>query len=335
VTAVRQEAARAFLAKSDTIGIVVHGNDEAKIADCMRSLASPAANDPFDVIQLADGDLSGDPGRLLDELQSQSMFGGRTIISIDRAGPGFLKAFELAASIAGARNAFVVNAGNLPKQNALRTKSEASSNVGVIACYEDSPGEIREFVERLIADARMPIEPDALQALAGLVGGSRQAARSEAEKLLLYCHGSESVTLEDVEAVCAASPDSGIDKLVDWMLAGSLAGADREFQSLLDEGESAGRVLNAAAQHVARLQDLHGEIAHGKTADLAVKSARPPIFFKRAPVILKQLRDWSPEQLEQLAASLNAAVFQCRTHAELEPAIASRAVLAATRAARR
>ena len=181
----------------------------------------------------------------------------------------------------------------------------------------------------------MPIEPDALQSLAALVGSSREAARSEVEKLLLYCIGTESITLEDVQAVCASSSDSGTDKLIDWMLAGSLPRADREFQALLDEGESASRMLNVAAQHVARLQDLQGEIAHGKTPDLAVKSARPPIFFKRAPAIMKQLREWSPEQLEQLAASLNAAVFQCRTHAELEPAIASRALLAATRAGRR
>jgi DNA polymerase-3 subunit delta len=76
-------------------------------------------------------------------------------------------------------------------------------------------------------------------------------------------------------------------------------------------------------------------LAAGKPLAVVMKTARPPVFFRRQAAISQQLNSWTPGALESAAASLLAAIAQTRELRELEDEIAGRAILSIARAAGR
>ena len=337
MTALRPDGAAAFAARRDCAGLLAFGPDETRAEELVRAIVKSVAgtlDDPFRVARIEDSLLLGDPARLADELQSQSMFGGRRIVWIEGAGAGLLKALKLLPEKASFGNIWAASAGDLPRASALRQFCEDADTVGAVVCYEDSSEDVRRLVLSSVSSARLRIDDDALEVLCGLLEGNRQSSRSEINKLLTYCFGHESIGLADVLAACCSTGESVLDSLVDAVLGGDLAEADSVCAALLFEGESPSRLVLAAALHAGRLQDLLVEMALGKSVDAAVKGARPPLFFKRHGAIAAQLRNWTEDRIASAASSLHAAVFACRESAALESEIASRALLSVARAAR-
>ena len=102
-------------------------------------------------------------------------------------------------------------------------------------------------------DAKLAIAPDARAALVSLIGGDRQASRSEIRKLALYAHGKDRVVLDDVIAVVTDASALALDDVVDAAFAGRTA---RHRSAIL---QGAGRrhlvrhdpVVGAALRHPA------------------------------------------------------------------------------------
>lgn len=337
MTVLKPDGAAAFAERSTSLGILAFGADETRAEEIVRSIVKSVAgalDDPFRVSRLDDSVLAGDPGRLGDELLSQSMFGGRRIVWIENAGSGLLKALKALPEAHDGENIFVASAGDLPKTSALRQFCEDADRIGAVICYEDSIEDVRRLIAASVKAGGMAIEDEAFGALVALLDGNRQALRSELAKLLLYCHGNKTIALADVEAICAATGETAVDGLVDSVMSGNLAAADGNFAALIFEGESPSRLVSAVASHAMRLQELAMEMSHGKSADAAVKGARPPIFFKRHSAIAAQLRNWPQERIAQAASSLQATVLSCRQYPVLEEEIASRALLSVARSAK-
>jgi DNA polymerase-3 subunit delta len=88
------------------------------------------------------------------------------------------------------------------------------------------------------------------------------------------------------------------------------------------------------AMHIARLQQLRIEIDAGKSPEEAVRAARPPIFFKKAGGVVRQLRLWDIDALVAAGASVAQATRASRSGSELDEAITGRTLLALARTAR-
>jgi DNA polymerase-3 subunit delta len=133
--------------------------------------------------------------------------------------------------------------------------------------------------------------------------------------------------------VCSGRIAPPLDELCDAVLGGDVAAADSLLQILLEAGTAGSRLLAAAANHVTLLRRLSAEMAAGKRAAEAVEAARPQIFWLRRPKIAEQLQRWQDAPLSGAAATLAQATLATRQVPNLEPQIASRALLALARRA--
>lgn len=336
MTAIKPAGLDAFLRKPDPAiaAILIYGEE----GDAVRELASRAVkkmagslDDPFTVTALTDQDLSSDAARLVDEVQSISMFGGAKAVWVKGAGDAFLKAAAplLEGKVSG--NLVVAEAAALTKSSQLRNQFEKSPHALVIPLYEAEPGEIAGFVEQLLAQDKLRIGPDALARFIELAGTARGLARREAEKLALYCMGHERVSLEDVEAICGNDTGSTPDELADSVFGGEVEEVDKLFHDLVRGGEDAGRLLTVAHQQALKLAEFRLAIDRGAQAEQVVKQARPPVFFRRQRLVLNQLRAWSLSDLVTAGSTLSANVLQARQNARLAEAIAGRCLLSLAR----
>jgi DNA polymerase-3 subunit delta len=304
------------------------------VRELARSIVAAAAgstDDPFRVARLSDESLAADPALLADEARALSMTGGRRAVWVSRAGGGLERALELYLADPGGEALIVAEAGSLAKTSRLRQLAEKASEVAAIACYEDTPEDLRRLVLASARRDRLEIQEDALELLLDLLGSDRAASRGEIEKLLLYCRGRDKVLADDVLAACGDASAASLEALADAVLEGELAEAVGLFDRLVAGGLSPVGLLSAFQASLSRLLALRYEIDAGRDRDAVLRAARPPIFFQRLSRISRQLALWNREALMGAARTISFAIEQTRDHSALESSLAERAFISLAR----
>lgn len=316
--------------------VVIHGSDAGRVhevaADIVRS-STGSLDDPFLVVRLSDGSLLADPSLLIDEARSLSLVGGRRIVWVSSAGKGFQGALEAYLADPGGDALIVAEAAALPKSSRLRSLCEKSKLVAIVACYEDSPEDLRALVSRSVSEAGLRCSHDLLEHIVDRIGSDRALSRREIEKLLLYCHGKTSIELEDIEAACGDVSASSLDGLLDAAFGGDSGECCRRLAQLEEGGMAPSAILSGTANYLARLQELRSEIDRGKPRDSVLRGARPPIHFSRQPGVMRQLALWSGVSLDEAQSTVLEATALTRQFGNLDHAITERAILSFARRA--
>ena len=279
--------------------------------------ACPDLGDPFRVTELKSDQVAGDAARLADEMAAMALTGGRRVVRIRDADE------KLAPVLAGLLKGLppgdtllVLEAGELDARSKLRKLAEdAGEEAASIACYVESEEELATTIGRMMVEHGMQIDPDARDWLAGNLVGDRSMARGEIDKLAIYMMGSKRVTLDDVRAVIGDSAALDMDEPALAAAAGDLAEVDRSLRRLFADGTATVAILRAAQRHFQRLHQAVAHVAHGQTPQQAVKSLRPPVFFKMEAEMTAQVRRWTLPLLAQALTRLMEAEADCkRTH---------------------
>jgi DNA polymerase-3 subunit delta len=339
MTVVKAQGFEAFLRRDlDKIGaVLIFGSDEGGVRDraiqAVKHVAG-ALDDPFHVARLDDSTLAADPGRLADEVNSLSLMGGRRAVWVENAGGAFLKAVEPLAGLKPG-NIIIAEAGNLAKSAKLRSLFEGTENFAAVACYEDEGETLSRLIGEVLGEDKLAIDDDAREALLALIGADRMLSRRELEKLALYCYGRSRVTLADVEACVGDASGLSSEDLIAAAFGGELAETDRVFGRLLDLGTQGQQLAILSLSHTARLARLRVEVDRGKSVETAVKTARPPVFFKQQAALMRELALWDSESLDEVGRLLNQAIIDTRTTAlsALSDQIVHRAILSLARLA--
>ena len=338
MVAVKAGDADATLARLDprVAVVLIYGPDTGLVAERARRVAQAAVSDPEDPFQFVklDGDgVAGDPGRLADEAGTVAMFGGRRAVWVRPTSKNLAPAIEAVLALPGSDALVVVEAGDLAKSSPLRVVCEKAPRALAVPCYADEGRSLAQVADDVLKAAGLLIDSETRSLLVDSLGGDRLATRSELEKLVLYCHGRERVTAADLEAVLSDVSALSTNTVVDAAFLGSVQEADEGLRRLRQEGTSATGVLSPLLGHALNLLPLSLEVAGGSPAGVAVKSWRG-LYFKREPLITRQLGLWTPDMLRRLIARIQETVLLSRRDTDMaEPAI-ERLIVDVARAAK-
>lgn len=317
--------------------ILVYGPDIGLVSERARAIAGKIAtdlDDPFTVTRLDGDSLAGDPARLADEAGTLSMFGGRRLIWV-RAGEKPIAAAVaplLAAPPEGA--AILIEAGDLKKTAPLRTDAERSAAAAVIPCYADGEAELKRLVVEEARQAGLQVEPAAVTLLTQILGGDRAASRAEIRKICLYCHGQNTITVADIEAVAGESLALGVDAIVDAALGGQPEELDRLLLRADGAGIAVAQIIAATTRHALGLHKARLAVESGTPARSAVERFEPPVFFRRKVAVERQVGLWTAEKLHRIVVRLAEAGFETRARAAIAPTLAGRLLMSIATAAR-
>jgi DNA polymerase-3 subunit delta len=323
--------------KKSPAAVLIHGADRSAVYElCQRVIKkiTGSSDDSLSVARLTDAQIASSPGRLQEEFSSISMFGGNRVIWVSGAGDGLAKATESILASEAVGNLILLDAEALSKSSRLRKLFEADPRAVSVALYEESPQELRHRLSALIKASGLEIEDDAMLRLLDFMSLERAVAESETLKLITYCQGQTSISVDDVQAICGDTSDASLDELMDAVFEGDLGNVDRYVMSV-GASASAGRgILSATLQHVTKLQAMAVQISQGSSTDSVVHAPRFGIFFKRRASVSQQLRTWDVDALLGAAEKINGAILQTREYPDLDGAIVSRTLLALSRSAR-
>ncbi|CAN7230072.1 DNA polymerase III subunit delta [Phyllobacterium sp. LjRoot231] len=325
--------------------VLLYGPDKGLVSEragLFIKLTGLAKDDPFAVIRLDADDVNAEPGRLSDEANTISMFGGERLIWVRNATgqKGLADAVAYLAKSPPADTFILIEAGDLKKGAGLRSTVEQSASAMALPCYNDDGRGIDSTIDDMLAKNQLQIALDARNLLKESLGGDRLATRAELEKICLYAHGRDRISINDVREIIGDVSATSYETIVDAMMVGNIVDFTHAFDRVIGTGSSSFLVLSAAIRQFQSLQTLrYGMENDGKNASSAVMAARPPIFFARKKVMETALQCWTTQSCARAIERLQRTVLESRRNAALAVPIIRQSMIAlvaeAARAARR
>jgi DNA polymerase-3 subunit delta len=290
---------------------LIFGPDGGLVAERALALVKGAIGGTDDAFRYAE---INDASRLLEEATAASLMGGRRVVRLRDAGEGAVKPVEALLKISN--DALVIlEAGDLTPKSKLRALAEKSASMASIACYTVDAQQLpRVVTERLRAEG-VAMDAQAAAWVGNNIAGEEGVIRQTVELLVLYAGADKRLGLEDVRAALPDGGESSIGEAIDAALTGDTAGTDRAVTLAYDEGVSPVAIVRVLLGELMRLKVMAAAVAEMGSVSDAVSAMRPPVFFKKVPVVTKALGLWREPALAQaISAALMAEVACKSTH---------------------
>ena len=323
---------------------LLYGRDRGVVRERAQQLAAKIAanpDDPFDVALLTDGDLD-EGGKLEGELSALSMMGGRRLVRLrlggDKAGPEKAAAEALAAHAEGAFNTeafFIIEAGELRKDSALRKAAEKAPACAAIPCYEDEPGDIARLVRETLAKDKVGLDSQALDLFVARMPKERGVARQEIERLALFLGPGTGITAgaADLDAFLGVEPEASLSDAAADAFGGRPGPAQAGLRRAQAEGETGPAAVRAIGMYLGRLRRTLTLSASGASLQEAAKASG--VFWKSEREFLRQARAWTLPHLDAIQPEVLNADRACKQAASPDALIAERLALTIAGRARR
>ncbi|MEO1748885.1 MAG: DNA polymerase III subunit delta, partial [Pseudomonadota bacterium] len=304
---------------------LVYGPDRGIVSERAKrliALSKVNVDDPFSYIRLLAGDISGSAAsRLVDEVNTVSMFGDVRLIHLEDAGndAGLVGAIKNVLESIESGTFLIIEAGDLKKGAALRTAIERFDHAIAVPCYADDEKSLQALVDQTMQTAGKQLTLEARQFLIANLGGDRGTTRQEIEKLLTYCAHEQRIELEHVTAIIGDMASVAVDSIVDGVLVGQLTQCETGLVRLEASGGSAFVLLSALMRQFQSLALMRDAMeTDRKTVRAVVETARPPVFFKRKQTVTDALNLWSGAMIRDALARIRETIIDSRRSHRLE-----------------
>lgn len=310
--------------------VLIYGEDEGLVRERAMKLAKTVVEDlkdPFRVVELGIPQLKEDGGRLRDESAAISFGGGRRVIRIRDIGEAQAPIIADFLGDPAGDALIVIEAGSLATKSKLRQAVEKSTNGMALPCYADSGRDIEGLINSIMEEHKLRIDRDATRYLVANLGSDRMISRSELEKLALYALKEGQVTLADAMACVGDSSARHYDDVIQAVSQGNVVNLDAALTRLVEEGLNPVGALRMMISYFQKLHLVKGQVAQGTNADQAMKSLRPPLFFKAADQFRANLNNWAVNNLQRALQILLEAERDCKSGLAIPETIAHRAMI--------
>ncbi len=332
--------ADAFVRKvpDNVTAVLIYGPDSGLVRERARALVKGAlggSDDPFRLVEL-DGDaVRDDPARILDESASMSLTGESRVVRVRQADDGVFAAFEPVLDLTSSEALFVVEAGDLGPRAKLRKGFEDAKAAAAVPCYADDAQSLTVMVRRMVEDAGLRIDGQAVDDLVGRLGSDRLVSRSEIEKLILY-KGTEggAISVEDVEASVGDAVAVSLDEVAFAAASGNAARVDAALQRAYREGVATVAVVRAVGRHLQRLMLASASHQKGASPKEAMDKLRPKVFWKQQNEFTAQLQRWTPGNLGRALEIVTEMEQNSKTTGMPDEALCERGLIRIAQAAR-
>ena len=331
--------------------VLVYGPDRGGVHETAKALRQAYLGrdyDPLQYVALEEGALAGQAGLLADEAAAMPMFGTHKLVHVSGANAAVQAAVAFYLAKTGEGNApqgaalVIIEADNLRPTAPLRKAAENHRAGMALPCYALEARDIGRLIRQFLEQENYRIEAQAMDLLTARLATDRGVIQRELERLVLYKGVRNAkaepgvVTGDDVEAALGDQTQGDFDRLIDNVALGRLDEADRALARLEAAGTNAASALAVARMHFQTLHLALGQMEGGTAQAKALGAFRPPLHFRRKPLVEQQMRLWSSGKCARALEILNVAEKACRGSAGgLARAQAGNALLRIARAAQR
>jgi DNA polymerase-3 subunit delta len=318
----RQTAA--FLRQPGNVkAALLYGDDDGLVRERARQLTQTVAGsltDPFRVVELERETWPNIPA----EISSIPMTGGRRVVRVRDVTDAVLEHVRTALKSPG-EGFLVLEAPGLGKGK-LRTFMEAAPDAACIACYPDDGKTLQDVIRLQLSEYGVGVEPEALRWLAESLSPDRSVVRMETGKLALFAGAGGRVDIATARLCVGDGAAASADEGIMAAMRGDVIGADSGTTRALAEGANGVGLMRMAIGHLLRLHMARLRTTDGMSAADAVRTLRPPVFFRSVPGFVTSLSLWSIESLATCLEAARQVEISCKRTGSRPELLASRFV---------
>lgn len=332
MTALKAGDVERYLKRPDlTEGVfLVYGPDTGLVREIAQRLLrhyGGGDSSSMNLVTLDGSEVDADPGRLVVEARTSSLFGDRRVVRVRGAGKGAVMATtELLEDPTGA--VVILEAGNLTPRDAIRALVDGSKAGRSLPCYPDTDESLIRLINEWLAEAGINADPDVAPTLRDTLGNDREVTRRELEKLAFYAAESKTLTRNDVLVLCADNAALAIDEILDSTGTGHAARLDAALDRALAGALNLQQLLTMAIGHFTTLRRWRTAVDSGRSVRDVLDGSRPRPHFSRRSALEQQLRLWSDSALAAALERLQGATGDSRKRYSLQETVVRRTLLA-------
>ncbi|MBN8827231.1 MAG: DNA polymerase III subunit delta [Sphingobacteriia bacterium] len=289
-------------------GLLLYGPDYGLSSIRMNRLKKQFFGEKIDQFRYFEyyfDELKEDENKLFNAITSATFFSGRKLIIIKNAPNSIPMWLKKALEMISNNEFIIIIADDLPPNSSLRKYFEDSQSFAAIPCYKDDATQIKVFIQQFFNKHQIKVSNEIIEFLESRLNGNRLIVENELNKLLLLTKSHE-VTIENIEELIGSETDIAIDSFIYELFNGNLPYVIERFeQAILNE--SLISIIRFMLNHSFRLLELKEKVMSGAAVFDAMKTLRPPVFFKHQKTIATQVNNLTVEKIRKIVMILNEA----------------------------
>lgn len=289
-----------FLSSFEKDGILaslVYGPNSGGVEEVFQKISKkivPDLNDPFLVSNIDANQIFENDTIIYDEAISIPFMGGKKIVIVKGA-EGKDVTSKVISSIENLpadnhQNCFIlITAGELTTSSALRKFFEKGKNLAAIACYEEDSKSMTDKISSFFIENKMKSSFEVVKYISENIRGDSKILSNFLDKCLLYLGENNELKIENVNQILGYEAENKIQDIIDAFLNRKNSELEFKIRQLQEENISEIAVIRSLSKYLEKIYFCLEQVSTGKNVDEAVRSLRPPVFFKQVPNFKKQV----------------------------------------------
>lgn len=174
------------------------------------------------------------------------------------------------------RNFLVFIADDLPKSSSFRKFFEEEANLAALACYYSEESNVLSIIEQKLAD--YSLSKEVINHIAKSLTCDRYLIENEVSKIANFLQAGGDK--DKVISLLNPQDFSSADDLFFALVAKDQKKYYYQLDKLFQQDISPIWILRSLSRYFTNSLIIKDQVARGASIDLAIKSAKPPIFFK-------------------------------------------------------
>ena len=198
----------------------------------------------------------------------------------------------------------IFKTGPIQKGLKIRKFFEDSPDCLIVPCYEDNLLEKKEVIMRVFKNENIEISLDHKNLLASLLSSERLNLLNELNKLIIYIKTTKK-NISNALSILIDNNSHDLNNLVYLLASKKRNDFWNEFLKLQQTFSDEIKFINIFSKHLEKILFVKDKILLGLTPLNAMKSLRPPIFFKEEEAFLSQIDLWNFQNLRKAIKELH------------------------------
>ena len=308
--------------------ILIYGPNEGLVRDNFLKLKEIFNQSNAEEISFTGKLINDQPEALIDEIQTVSMFNDQKIIIIEQPIDKNIELFEEAFTALPDHTLIIILASNLTKTSKIRKFFENSKQYFSCANYEDDFRSNSQQIQNLEKSINKTLNRDIKNYLNQNLSSDRMISKNEIEKIiLLYAENDQIPELENIKLIFNDNPDLGLNKISQLAFSGQPKKVSINLNKIFAEGVSPVAIIRVMLNYVLRIQTTQIALKKTNDFDSAIKSLKPPVFWKDKDNFKLHCKKWP---INQTILNFNLLVdteLNCKSDYNLTNILCERALI--------
>lgn len=205
----------------------------------------------------------------------------------------------------------------LEKKSKLRSLFEKSSNLDIVACYQDNELNLKNIILQKLKDFR-GITQDIIRTIIDNCSNDRAKLNNELYKIKIY-FDKKNINLEQLEELLNLKQDDDFNLLKNSALCGQKKKTNELLSISLIDIDKSVFYLATLNQRLNRLKELTKKKRN--SLENAVNEIKPPIFWKEKPFFLSQAKLWDTRKISKALDKIYRTEIKFKTDSNVNKSV--------------